>query len=1743
MAIPANILEALRQHKVLEKVVVPPLIAALLETLKIDSIDSENPAAQRSGMTNLAVDQQLSGSSLNLVAPGPDRAFSILCEGPPADATGFVVVISLHEGPAKKIFELLPDAAGRVLKPAVYQQSGEEETLTADPTGGKVALTGTDVFLIVEGKAGQTAELKFAPSKTGKAIVHLQVSPQYVMLGDSPFGLEFAEGLVIDLADDAAAPGETLNGIPLQHVDTPADALPWKGIAVRNARFFLPKETPLIGGRATHAHLQIGWSPTPGLQMAVRTQIAASGSRPAIDVLIECMDPTAQGLSSIVPTLVEASMQLPLDKPQSVPNTSQTVQFMAGHPVRARARFARKPGQGAYDYEFSLAIESQGDKGIASVKGSSLPTRMVVSAATLGTAMMAEPGSNKDLGQMLAFFAGGLSTFLEEGELVVHGAEVAARGRGLPKDQMAFRLDYSTATQIRQLDVGVMQIGMAPAQPLRLRVRDLELQFNPGKPGLEMISLDYSRSNMEIEDPGRWMTSGTNLFDILGSRSGHGSMWYEIDLGFRINLGPVKVSGATVRAKIEDGHTGLSASFPGVSAGIDLKPMVTGDGSLYIESPSKFRAHLGVNIQPLGVSAKAEVDRDDPKLYLRLAADFPGPIPLANSGLAIYGIGGSFCSNGIPDVQGSPSPSPQQQLAWRSAGQPFKIERGSNSFGIEAVIGTAPDLGYSFSAIGAITVTTPRVAMRAGLDGVIFGERKRLTASSTAAAFGAQGLLLIDENQITIAMKGEGKIPVVGYALLKLDIPVSAHFPLKGSTSDWYLHIGADGYNGQGRESGPVRATLLPGLLEQHADAYVMFRGGDLTAWPRGEGKKPQPGPLIAAGFGFDLVMGVRHVVWAEVFARADFLLTARPASLVGQGTIGGKLGVGVFSVGVDGAIEFEFFETSSPTHPPRVYARVCGVVDLFFKEVRKCVDLKIGEPDSLPILEPPSPLDHGQGHMLVDDLCEGVRDFDGVAPRLVTMRSEAPTVWPDAIPLVTFGTPPKLASQVDGPFATAIQVSKPAVSYQGNNKLRYEWTLRKVLLTDVTDPQAPKPWTTALSCAWQASPFAATGNNGVVQLAMLTGDEALFLNALPDGGAGLSHEPLKKHANLCEVARPQARPGWAIGEWAERTDHGWRMPPDRVSTDPLHSNVVAHVRTLYVKSDDFQNARVLDDEQVVKLPVPYQFEAARIRRFNPAREVFGDYGRSFEGGLAPSQVSTPLEITLSHHLMVDIEFEEELIDPVVWLVVDSAVSLPEGTLWPFMSFGPNDAGAAWQAGPSQPPADGWLIRAATNRARRLAINAPAGLPLCVLGVHGMTVSARNAQHKQLTDLAKKVADKQSPPPPDGSVTTSTSGRCVLEPGKTYELAFELEWAAFLDNKPAAPAPGVPTTKTQRYYFRTAALKPAASWLSGALQFEYFKERQREFEPAMLERHLGGYEPAQSVQHWFRGDPMSARFLRGHVAGIAKVYGYTLSCGLRRLDKVEPSPLLNKYFEYPKNSLYFTGGQKAVAEAILASPCGFKPPGIDLVAEPQNALAPQAWYELYVAADPTSNNVDVKPGRLSGVTVRTSRWIDAAQMLEASGFRVAGSGKATGDAEITTWLLPGQARSVLGRDAEFEMLLRAYGIDGWPLATEPRTSLLWADSGGWKLVGAMVESPEPIHRPGRAEIATTAPLVCEVVSVVFDVIGRDRTGSRLLFATTAPFVPPNNARLRLTVRDLPRYKPAVSLAARLRVPAQPLFAS
>ena len=57
-------------------------------------------------------------------------------------------------------------------------------------------------------------------------------------------------------------------------------------------------------------------------------------------------------------------------------------------------------------------------------------------------------------------------------------------------------------------------------------------------------------------------------------------------------------------------------------------------------------------------------------------------------------------------------------------------------------------------------------------------------------------------------------------------------------------------------------------------------------------------------------------------------------------------------------------------------------------------------------------------------------------------------------------------------------------------------------------------------------------------------------------------------------------------------------------------------------------------------------------------------------------------------------------------------------------------------------------------------------------------------------------------------------------------------------------------------------------------------------------------------------------------------------------------------------------------------------------------------------------------------------------------------------------------------DAAFETVLRALGLDPWPLPTVPRVVALWSKTAPFKLHGIMLETDEPLDRGARMRVSS-----------------------------------------------------------------------
>jgi hypothetical protein len=1750
----SSLKQALDDRGLLASIVLPPLIDQLLDALQ--PTVAVPAGGDVRGSVQLAVKKSLGVLALDLSPPGPAIPYHLVSDQ--AAGTFRLWLILSDAPPAKKLFSFATGAAGAVLTAASAHADGKEEWL--EPAGGDVAIVGAAVTLLIEGRSGEIATLSLSPTDgQPRGIVVLGLEPPQVLLGTSGFGLALPNGFVIDDSSDAAPPGQTtLNGeVVVVKSDDPA----WRGLAVRQARFFLPRGVPFLGGHAVDSFVEVGLAAGEGIDLGIATRVPPTADRPGIDVRIECRDPTATGLQDFLPTLVEAAMELPFDPAHDDKLPGNGFNLAAGKPVIVRLRFARSVADP--QTRLTLAVEAQGPNGIVSVVApdGGPAARIVIGASALATAIVADkapPGADASgvVLHDLLVAALGLTAFLKDkGRVTVHKAELASEGHGLPVGgAVKLTIDYSVDVLVKPIGVGALEVKMRDEQPMRVRNRNVGLTIDPTGGGLGMFKLDFSAADMEIEDPGGWQVdSPGSLFDILGTRSGRGSTWLEVDLRFKLNLGPIRISGATIRATLETNGS-FSASLRGLDAGIAVPGAIDGEGKLQLLKDGGFEAELEARLLPLNLAVDAEflyqTIGDSFALMLGVGVDLPGPIPIANTGLGLFGIAGAFGINARPRLPAPDNPDPiGYQLAWDASrfgdltapDSSYEFARNDLTIGAEVVLGTAPDLGFTFSTKGGIVLTVPDLAIRGALWAKLMSPRLRVSDHPSGADIGLsfQGVVVIDgKDGITIGLKGTLRVPV----LLEAVIPLGAHFPFGPNEADnWYIYLGSDGYRdavpSDGRGLGPMRATILPGILDEGADAYVMLRGHGIQKWPRGGPVTINDGFVIAFGFGFEVVMGLKPIAWAEVHASADILIATCPLTLAGFGAVGGSLNLGPFSIGVDATLDFQFVEDS--TH--YIHARVCGHIDLFFTDIEGCVEISVGNLPT-PAVPPPDthPLDRVENGVVAGDLAFLIDDrYRRIGFMQRTPENIAATdhVWPDTLLHLSFAVSPKLAPDYVAQAPANTPQFDPIATYPtglaaepvGNDMLHYEWTLTNLALFDVTDNANSVLVPGKMSAAWQVGKDGDIGTRPQAgDLVLLTYQGDLIINRLADAGAGLPHDPLDDTANRCH-RRSVAVLGWAIGFEAAPVGNAFLLPADPLSPDPCVSRFTAMLTPFASPLGKL----ALGLSSAALLPPPLDFTPAFIEAFAAPQKLEREFDGALDLGVVGSDSLTAERIPAAQS--AQLVASDTLTSARLWLLVEGKL---DGDPQPLVIK--DDRNVSWFIKERRPLPDGraalrWEPTTPGPVHTVFLVWLPR-LKIAVLGLGGITAAAqaaadlRNAANQAESDRQKDAAQNQ-PQPPDE--TKGSGVRCLLEPGRLYRLDVGMSWEGSLfrqdenGNKvEAAHAPpsttyrpkGLGDTDTGRSFFFRTTEKPIAGG-PGAIslipdygQPERVKaivRRQDLFEPAMLARHLIGYTPAQAETARFCDDPVSAHFSAAHVTTLAAQYGFDLKLGLRRVDApgaAGQALVLDPIWKVLTAPQFLVGADRRRYDVASTAHCPMPKPGGTL--EALHPLATRAWYEVYALAK--STNVNVFDGRLDGVTFQTSRWRIPADMLSGLGFRSPAS-HPTGDIEIAhVPVLDPAVRD--GEDTAFEQALDALGLDGWPAATEPRVSIIWLrkDAAGgpsWLCAGLLLESPEPIHRPGRCELASLRVVMRPAPAGVFDIRRSDRTHARYLFICSAPFAP------------------------------------
>jgi hypothetical protein len=687
------------------------------------------------------------------------------------------------------------------------------------------------------------------------------------------------------------------------------------------------------------------------------------------------------------------------------------------------------------------------------------------------------------------------------------------------------------------LRVNVSLAGSTLVGRLRLRYKGVGLRFDANDQGLQGVGLSYDGLSVEVVDPGTWSLGGPlgNLIRIAASRMGNGSQWMEFDLELALDLGVVRLEGATIRMTLQP----FSVELRGLTARMKIENVLEGRGSVTVGQAGAFRALLALQIIPAKLGAYGSLAVDQDFVAVEVGVQFPVGIPLGATGLGLFGVMGRFVANGTRNLAGLSNPDPvQKQLDWylRSPDQKYTRKSGQYALGLGAVIGTLPDGGFTFNAEGSLTLGFPDISVIFGIDAKLASERKLAATEGgtpSSSTLRILGLTIFEPEAIMIAVRASYMIPKV----LRLEIPLSAYFPLQGSGLAWYLRIGTD--NHPSRPGSPITIVLLPEILDVRAWAFVMIEerelhglGGTLVPLDLAD-PLDFDGFSIGMGAGFDLKWSAGPFK-LEISAFMLVGIGTKPLLFAGAAGIRGELDLVLISIGVDGLVHFHV----SPGYS-YLEGHFCGHVDCFFFEISGCVDIRIGDEPPSNIPEPGSPL-------LGMDLCDHLAAVKGRAARDVV--ADVPTVWPDTVAVLHFGHYVDDGLGGSSDFVRSVAPAAALSPWSGSTELKYAFRVKQVDLYELTggDPASDASWTKVtgpFESAWwlpthRRAAVVGEGETGPSteegrELGLFHWDPRAWSRWLGEGSQDLPGDPANTIDVVCDEVRP-AEPSCAFGRDAQ---------------------------------------------------------------------------------------------------------------------------------------------------------------------------------------------------------------------------------------------------------------------------------------------------------------------------------------------------------------------------------------------------------------------------------------------------------------------------------------------------------------------------------------------------------------------------------------------------------------------------------
>jgi hypothetical protein len=1321
-------------------------------------------------------------------------------------------------------------------------------------------------------------------------------------------------------------------------------------------------------------------------------------------------------------------------------------------------------------------------------------------------------------------------------DVTIHGVSFELDAREGPfSDPVAvrFKLDYSVAFEVHEKTFGLKSktnpnTGKVTKMTARFRevgleIRDLGDFDSPADIGLDNFSLLFDPSkggSIEIIDPGAFDLDGPlgKLLGITAARIGHGSLFFEFDMAFLLDLGVVEVTQATLR--ISFGEDGPSAELRGLKVGVDIDQVIVGEGELKVLDGGQIKAALDLEVVPAGVKASGQLDllpqADFTAVGVALDVEYATGLPLGSTGLGIYGFFGLFAANMARNVDRLAPNRVTAELAWlnqilRGVGSPWVPQRQAWAFGVGAVVGTLPDSARSFHAKGGLVLELPGPGVIFGIDAAFLKKRRKAKKPDLTGTM--TGLALVDPFAYLIGIEVNLKVG----KFLTLHIPTSAFFPRKALPGETairpsFVRIGQDGVDPGGgrppRLGAPARASLTAGSFGNVAEvfAFLMIEEEDLLDLG-GEDDLDFNGFSVGLGIGAEVRWGSKRV-GLEASALLLVGLGTSPLVLAGKFKFKGTLRLLVYSLSVSALVDFRHDDSGTVFN-----GEFCGKISFFFFSVEGCVPLHLGDGNPFEVLAPPLLV---AGLSLVDrrgqEITGGDVDPDGGPLVLPT------PVWPDAVPVLHFNHEPATALDPAGPFHASLHNLEYSQEVLAGD-FTYVFTLKDLRLekrvggafTLVPGALPSAWWFPSWRPAFLDGAAAPPSGEEARELGLLTWHPAPWARSLiPDQQQDTLDDIRDSIANACDdkvlpapdcILGGNAVPGPGELEWqatSERAAFRLVLTDQQINDEPPERAI----STLLALGFHFEPA------QVHEWGVDHVFDGRTLRaglrlaRGYRFQQVGGFLRASFcfTSLLRPTRPQRRPELVLAINL--DEFRDDEPPGPGIEVFAD-----PNG--FPLVravrAGGEVDLRGELAATLETPTGTFMLIRyrydlddLAVSAWRVMAYRGDVQVMLACGQDAGRAHQVEEANQDRQAWIQGLLDYFQT--------ATFSTQQFVLDAGTEYRVLVDWTWTG--RHRLGSPTPELSVTQELR--FTTAAA-------AGPDQQRTILE-QDVFDP----RALSGYVLAQPTLEdppAFLDDPVRVHFSVGHLTELLDRYHRDFKMEVRRTD-VPAAPVtegggaLNLLFQASFHQKLTDAVDVILADAIFQSAClgGTEPPLGGTEGEIAFDMAPDAGYELRVLApdrldpdEPQEHSLFVR------APFRSSHFRNPLELFAALGFGTPSDPGVQYPAdhvlpvEFTPPALPARP----GDDAELGDALHQFGLDALETPTGPRTTLLWTPrpDGTFQVIGLLLEAPEPIERGPRLAVQSV-----ELRSEPLDLVRSTRAGDRLLFAPSTPVaIPPDTA--------------------------------